>query len=179
LSQYTVLAGALGVGLGFGLQNILNNFVSGIILLFERPIKVGDVIQVDTSVGTVQSIGIRASVIRITNGSEIIMPNGNLISNPVTNWTFSNRQRIISIPIAVVSKTDPQRVMSILIETAKANPSVLRQPPPQVLFTNLTGATLNFELQAWTAQHEIWNQTRSDLFLAISAALARENIVMA
>ncbi len=175
---YTVLAGALGVGLGFGLQNIMNNFVSGIILLFERPIKVGDVIQVDTSIGTVEKIGIRASIIRITNGSEVIMPNGNLISNPVTNWTFSDRRRVIDIPIAVAAKSDPQRVMAILVETAKANPSVLTNPPPQVLFTSLTGATLNFELKAWTAKQDLWTQTKSELFLAISAALARENIVM-
>ncbi len=89
LSQLTFLLGALGVGLGFGLQNILNNFVSGIILLFERPIKVGDIVQIDTNIGKVERIGIRASVILLTNGSELIVPNGNLISNPVTNWTLS------------------------------------------------------------------------------------------
>ena len=176
LSQYSVLAGALGVGLGFGLQNIMNNFVSGIILLFERPIKVGDVIQVDTNVGTVQNIGIRASVIRITNGSEIIVPNGNLIANPVTNWTFSNTQRVIELPIAVGPKSEPQRVMNILVETAKAHPKVLQDPPPQVLFTSLTGTALNFELRASTDDNAHWRQIQSDLFLAISAALARENI---
>jgi potassium efflux system protein len=178
LSRYAVLAGALGVGLGFGLQNIMNNFVSGIILLFERPIKVGDVIQVDTSVGTVESIGIRASVIRITNGSEIIMPNGNLISNPVTNWTFSNRQRVITIPVAVAAASDPQKVMGLLIDTAKANPMVLKDPPPQALFTSFTGATRNFELRAWTNSQDSWMQVQSNLALAISAALGRENIPM-
>jgi potassium efflux system protein len=178
LSKYAVLAGALGVGLGFGLQNIMNNFVSGIILLFERPIKVGDVVQVDTSVGTVERIGIRASVIRITNGSEVIMPNGNLISNPVTNWTFSDRKRVIDISLAIAAKADPQKVIALLVATAKADPAVLSEPPPQVLFTNLTGATLNFELRAWTSKHETWQQVRSDLYLALSAALARENIAM-
>jgi potassium efflux system protein len=175
LSQYTVLAGALGVGLGFGLQNIMNNFVSGIILLFERPIKVGDIIQVDTAVGTVQSIGIRASVIRITNGSEIIMPNGNLISNAVTNWTFSNRQRVVEIPFTVGPKSDPQRVMKLFVETAKANPAVLKDPPPQVLLTNATGAALSFELHAWT-NSEDWTETRSSLVLSLTTALEHENI---
>jgi potassium efflux system protein len=178
LKDYSVLAGALGVGLGFGLQNIMNNFVSGLILLFERPIKVGDVIQVDTAVGTVERIGIRASVIRITNGSEVIMPNGNLISNQVTNWTFSDRQRAIDIPVAVAAKADPQRVMSLLIETAKANPKVLQEPKPQVLFSNFNAATFNFELRAWTNSEDSWAQVRSDLSLAISVALARENIPM-
>ena len=100
LSQFAFLAGAFGVGLGLGLQNIMNNFVSGIILLFERPIKVGDDIQIDaTTMGRVERIGIRASVIQLANGSEMIVPNGNLISNPVTNWTLSNCERLIEIPV--------------------------------------------------------------------------------
>ena len=178
LRDYSVLAGALGVGLGFGLQNIMNNFVSGLILLFERPIKVGDIIQVDTAMGTVERIGIRASVIRITNGSEVIMPNGNLISNQVTNWTFSDRQRAIDIPVAVAAKADPQRVMALLIEAAKSHPKVLHDPPPQVLFSNFSAASYNFELRAWTSSEGSWAQVRSDLSLAISLALARENIPM-
>jgi small-conductance mechanosensitive channel len=168
--------GAFGVGLGFGLQNIMNNFISGLILLFERPIKVGDVIQVDTNMGTVETIGIRASVIRLTNGSEVIMPNGNLISNPVTNWTFSNRQRVIDLTITLPAKSDPQRVMAVMMEAAKSHPQVLPDPPPRVLFTTVAGGTMNFELRAWTNQHENWTQIRSDLALAISSALARENI---
>ena len=164
LAQYSVLVGALGVGLGFGLQNIMNNFVSGIILLFERPIKVGDVIQVDTALGTVESIGIRASVIRITNGSEVIMPNGNLISNQVTNWTFSDRQRAIDLPVVVAAKADAKKVMALLVETVKANPQVLKNPAPQVLLTNFSAASLNFELRAWTAGQESWSQTRSEAF---------------
>jgi small-conductance mechanosensitive channel len=179
LSQYSVLAGALGVGLGFGLQNIMNNFVSGIILLFERPIKVGDVIQIDTAVGTVEKIGIRASIVRITNGSEIIVPNGNLISNQVTNWTLSNRQRVIDVPVTVAAKTDPQKVISLLVETARAHPLVLREPAPVALFTGFTAGAPNFELRAWTANNESWMQIRSDLFLAVSAALTRENIAAA
>ena len=178
LSKYSVLVGALGVGLGFGLQNIMNNFVSGLILLFERPIKVGDVIQVDTAMGTVESIGIRASVIRITNGSEIIMPNGNLISNQVTNWTFSDRQRAIDLPVVVAAKADAKKVMALLIETVKANPQVLKNPPPQVLLTNFSAASLNFELRAWTAGQESWSQTRSELSLAVAEALSRENVAV-
>ena len=180
LSKYTVLVGALGVGLGFGLQNILNNFVSGIILLFERPIKVGDVIQVDAAtMGTVERIGIRASVIRVTNGSEIILPNGNLISNQVINWTLSDRRRAIDIPVTVAAKTDPQKVIGILTAAAKAHSLVLQDPAPRVLFTNITGGALNFELRAWTNSYDSWGQIRSELYVAISDALARENIAMA
>jgi potassium efflux system protein len=176
LSQYAVLGGAIGVGLGFGLQNIFNNFVSGIILLFERPIKVGDVIQVDTNVGTVEKIGIRASLLRLSNGSEYILPNGNLISNPVTNWTFSDRRRVIDLPVVVAAKAESQRVLALLVETVKAHPLVLKDPPPHALLTAVGGATLNFEVRVWISSTENWLQARSDLALAISAALARENI---
>jgi small-conductance mechanosensitive channel len=178
LSQYAVLGGAIGVGLGFGLQNIFNNFVSGIILLFERPVKVGDVIQVDTNIGTVEKIGIRASLLRLTNGSEYILPNGNLISNPVTNWTFSNRRRVVDLPVVVAAKADSQRVLALLIETVKAHPLVLKDPPPHALLASLGGATLNFEVRAWISSSENWLQVRSDLALSISAALARENIAL-
>jgi small-conductance mechanosensitive channel len=178
LSQYAVLGGAVGVGLGFGLQNIFNNFVSGIILLFERPIKVGDVIQVDTNIGTVEKIGIRASLLRLSNGSEYILPNGNLISNPVTNWTFSNRRRVIDLPVAVAAKADSRQVLALLIDTVKAHPLVLKDPPPSALLTAISGATLSFEVRVWIASTENWTQVRSDLALAIAAALAREKIAL-
>src|SRR5262249_38499691 len=146
LSKLTILAGAFSVGLGFGLQNIINNFVSGLILLFERPIKVGDVIQLDTTEGVVQQIGIRASVIRTTNGSEIILPNAKLISDPVTNWTFSRRQRLIVLPLSVAPGSDAQKVLEILKSVAGAHPAVLKDPPPLALFIDFTGGALRFEL---------------------------------
>ena len=178
LSQFAFLAGAFGVGLGFGLQNIMNNFVSGVILLFERPIKVGDIIQIDTNVGKVERIGIRASVILLSNGSELIVPNGNLISNPVTNWTLSNCDRLIEIPVSVASKADPQRVLSLLNEVARAHPSVLKNPSPQALLITLGAAGLSFRLRAWTDSQDEWLKITSDLSLAINAALARENIAL-
>src|SRR5271165_1783379 len=109
LTKVTLLAGAFTVGIGFGLQNVINNFVSGLILLFERPIKVGDVIEVGGNVGEVTRIGIRASVIRTADGSEVIVPNGSLISSQVTNWTFSDRQRAVEVSVNVAGGADPQR----------------------------------------------------------------------
>jgi Small-conductance mechanosensitive channel len=177
LSKLTILAGAFSVGLGFGLQNIINNFVSGLILLFERPIKVGDVIQLDTTEGVVEQIGIRASVIRTVNGSEIIMPNAKLISDPVTNWTFSRRQRLIVIPISVVPGTDGQKVIETLKSAATSHPAVLKEPPPQALFIDFTGA-LRFELRVRTNQFEDWAAIRSELALAINSALIAQNITI-
>jgi small-conductance mechanosensitive channel len=102
LTKITIVAGAFSVGVGFGLQTIFNNFVSGIILLFERPIKIGDIIEVAGTAGEVQPIGIRASVIRTAEGSEIIVPNGMLISSQVTNWTFTDRRRAVEVSVAVI-----------------------------------------------------------------------------
>lgn len=179
LSQFSFLAGAFGVGLGFGLQNIFNNFVSGVILLFERPIKVGDTIQIGTDIGTVERIGIRASIVLLGNGSELIVPNGNLISNPVTNWTLTNSERVIEITVNVAPKVDPHHVLDILTNVAKANRSVIANPPPQALLVTLSGTALTFKLRAWIDSEEEWMKITSDLTLAINAALAKENIAMA
>lgn len=178
LSKLTILAGAFSVGLGFGLQNIINNFVSGLILLFERPIKVGDIIQIDTTEGSVEQIGIRASVVRTTNGSEIILPNAKLISDPVTNWTFSRRQRLIVIPLSVAPGTDAQKVIEALKSAAEAHPSVVKDPPPQALFIDFTGGVLRFELRVRTNKFEDWSVIRSELATAINAALTAQNIAI-
>lgn len=178
MTKFTILAGAFSVGLGFGLQNIVNNFVSGLIVLFERPVQVGDVIQMDDASGTVERIGIRASVIRTVNGSEIIVPNGRLISDPVTNWTFSSRQRGIEIRIGVAYGTDPNRVIELLKNVAAAHPLIVADPPPQALFIDFGPDSLNFELRAWTNRFEDWAQIRSDLAVAINSIFAEENIQM-
>lgn len=178
LSKLTILAGAFSVGLGFGLQNIINNFVSGLILLFERPIKIGDVIQLDTTEGVVEQIGIRASIVRTVNGSEIILPNSKLISDPVTNWTFSRRQRLIVISISVVPGTDAQKVIDALKSAAVSHPGVLKDPPPQALFIDFTGGALRFELRARTDQFEDWYTIRSELAAAVNSALIAHNITI-
>ena len=179
LTKVTILAGAFSVGIGFGLQNVINNFVSGLILLFERPIKVGDVIEVGGNVGEVSRIGIRASVIRTADGSEVIVPNGSLISSQVTNWTFSDRQRAVEISVNVAGGADPQRVVELLKSTAAAHPGVTKEPSPQVYVTNFSAGAVTFQLRAWTDRHEDWAQLRSDLSVAVNEALAREKIAIA
>jgi potassium-dependent mechanosensitive channel len=176
MTRVTILAGAFSVGVGFGLQNIFNNFVSGLILLFERPINIGDVVQIDDASGVVERIGVRASIIRTANGSEIIMPNGKLISERLINWTLSSRQHGIELPVAVAQGTDPGRVIQLLEKTAAAHPLVTGDPPPQALVVKLGQDSLAFELRAWTEQSEQWMQIRSDLAIAISSTLAAEKI---
>jgi len=167
MTKFTILAGAFGVGLGFGMQNIVNNFVSGLILLFERPIKVGDVIQMSDTTGVVSHIGIRASIIRTPSSAEVIIPNGNLISNQVTNWTFSNRQRGIEIKLAVAPSAKPMEVIDLLKKTAAAHKQITDTPPPEAFLTDFSADTFHYELHAWTNSAENWVQIRSDLAVAI------------
>ena len=179
LTKITILAGAFSVGIGFGLQNVINNFVSGLILLFERPIKIGDTIEVSGNVGEVRRIGIRASIIRTADGSEVIVPNGSLISNQVTNWTLSDRRRAVEVSVSVVAGADLQRVAELLKSTAAVHPDVAKEPAPKVHVVNLTAGAVTFQLRVWTERHEAWAQLRSDLSVAINGALAREKIATA
>jgi small-conductance mechanosensitive channel len=178
MTKVTILAGAFSLGIGFGLQNIFNNFVSGIILLFERPVKVGDVIQIGDASGVVERIGIRASIIRTANGSEIIVPNGELISQRVVNWTLSNRQHSVELPVTVAQGNDPSRVIEVLERTAAGHPLVAGDPPPQALVVKLGPDSLSLELRAWTDHVEQWTRIRSELAITISSALAAERIAM-
>jgi small-conductance mechanosensitive channel len=179
LTQLSLIVGALTVGLGFGLQNVVNNFVSGLILLFERPIKVGDLIQMsDATVGTVTYIGIRASVIHTPDGSEVIVPNGNLISNQLTNWTGARSERGITIPLSLGADAEPARVMELLTRVAAEHPLVVTQPRPTALLTKFAADAFNYELRAWTNSAEHWAQVRSDLAVSLHAALVREGIAI-
>lgn len=150
LGRVTLLAGALGVGIGFGLQNVVNNFVSGLILLFERPMRVGDVVELGTTTGTVRRIGIRSSTIESFDGAEVIVPNADLIAQRLVNWTFSNSRKRIDVPVGVAYGSDPGQVLALLERTAAADPSVLRTPPPQALFQGFGESSLDFMLRAWT-----------------------------
>jgi potassium efflux system protein len=178
MTKFTILVSALGVGVGFGLQNIINNFVSGLILLFERPVKIGDTIMTGTDTGTVERIGIRASVLRTPAGTEVIVPNGSLISSNVTNWTLSSQERIVLIPLNVPRGPDIAHLIGLLTAAAAANPKVLKHPPPLVVAQTL-GPNLGLELRAWTRSSDDWTTVRSELVLAVNAALTRENITLA
>jgi small-conductance mechanosensitive channel len=179
LTKVTILAGAFTVGVGFGLQTVINNFVCGLILLFERPIKIGDVVQVDGDIGEVRRIGIRACVIRTVDGSEVILPNATIISNKVTNWTFSDRYRAVEVPVTVARGVAPQRVVEVLKSVAANHPSVAKEPAPQAYVVNFAPAAVSFQVRAWTDRYEDWVQLRSDLAVAVDEALTRENITIA
>jgi potassium-dependent mechanosensitive channel len=176
MTKVTILAGAFSVGVGFGLQNVFNNFVSGLILLFERPINVGDTVQIDDASGVVERIGIRASIIGTPAGAEVIVPNGKLISDRVINWTFSNRRRSIELQVAVAQVADPRRVITLLERAANEHPHISRDPPPKALVVKLGPDSLGLELRAWTERIHEWMQVRSELAIAVRDTLTAEKI---
>jgi potassium-dependent mechanosensitive channel len=176
LNKFTVLTGALGVGLGFGLQNIVNNFVSGLILIFERPIHVGDTVEVGGLVGTVRRIGARSSTVLTFQGAEVIVPNSNLLSNQVINWTLSSQWRRVDVPLRVAYGTDPERVIKLLVAVAGSHPEVLLQRPPTAFFLGFGESALNFELRFWSAQQDTWFQLQSDVTVAVAKALREAGI---
>ena len=171
LTKVTVLAGALGVGIGLGLQSVVNNFVSGLILLFERPVHVGDIVEVGDLSGEVLRIGIRASTVRTWQGAEIIVPNAQLITERVTNWTLSDRTRRIDLPVGVDYRSPPGKVVEVLIAVARAHPEIMQTPAPQAIFKAFGDSSINFELHAWTNRFERWSQIQTELAAGIYEAL--------
>jgi small-conductance mechanosensitive channel len=176
LDRLTLIVGALGVGIGFGLQNLVNNFVSGLILVFERPIKIGDTIDIGTLRGEVRRIGIRSSTVRTYDGAEVIVPNGNLISSEVINWTLSDRMRRIEVAIGVKYGTDPQTVLDILTRVARDHEDVLDYPEPHALFRTHGESSLDFVVRFWTRRFDDWLRIQSDVTVAVNAALKEANI---
>ena len=170
MTKMTVLAGAFGVGIGFGLQSVVNNFVSGLILLFERPVHVGDTVQVGSLQGRIRRIGIRASIVRTAQGAEIIVPNAQLITEQVTNWTLSDQLRRLDLPVGVNYGSEPKKVIELLETVARAHPKVLQEPAPRGLFMSYGDSSINFELRAWTEQTNSV-QVHSDLTVAIYDAI--------
>jgi potassium-dependent mechanosensitive channel len=157
----------------------VNNFVSGLIVLFERPIRVGDAVQIGDVSGQVRRIGIRSSTVRTWEGAEVIVPNAILVSDRVTNWTPTDRWRRISLPINVSYGSDPEKVLEVLRTVARGHAQVLSNPVPQPLFMAFGDSALLFELRVWTDGLADWMQVRSELAIALNAALRDAGIEIA
>jgi potassium efflux system protein len=169
----TALAGLgaiIAVGIGFGLQNIAQNFVSGLILLLERPVKQGDFVEVGSSKGTVREIRARATVVTTVDNVDILVPNGQFITEPVTNQTYSNRRIRIRIDVGVAYGSDTDLVRRSLERVAGEHPLVLHDPPPKVWFTDFGDSSLDFSLLVWIDEPILQPQISSDLRFAIDQA---------
>lgn len=177
LSALGILAGALGVGIGFGLQNITNNFISGLIILFERPIKVGDRIEVGDVNGDVIKISSRSTMILTNDNISIIVPNSQFIDSPVINWSHNDRNIRFNFPVGVSYKEDPQKVKAILMEVAMKNEGVLKTPSPDVLFIEYGDNSINFKLRVWTSDYINKPQVlKSQLYYEIFRRFGEEGV---
>jgi potassium efflux system protein len=148
-TKLTIILSALGIGIGFGLQSIVNNLVSGLILLFERPVRVGDFIEVSGKWAEIKKIGLRATTVQTFDQADVIIPNADLVSTQVVNWTLSNRRVRLIIPVGVAYGSDVSLVMETLLASARENTRIAETPPPQVLFLNFGESSLDFELRVW------------------------------
>ena len=176
-SKFAFIAGALGVGIGFGLQDIVNNFISGLILIYGRPIQTGDTVEVDSLLGKVKEIGIRSSVLVTYDGAEILVPNSLLISNKLTNWTLSDNQRRVEILVGVEYGSDLEEVLDILEVSASRVDSILKTPQPKALFMDFGDSSLNFRLRFWVA-YEDGLTAKSEVSVIIYKMLAEKGITI-
>lgn len=175
--KLALVAGALSVGIGFGLQSIVNNFVSGLILLWERTVRVGDWIVVGSDQGFVRRISVRATEIETFDRSQVIIPNASLVAGVVTNLVRNDRTGRIVIPLTVVASADPEKVREVLVAITKANPLVLSIPAPQILFIGMSASALNFELRAFIADVETMHRVKSDLHFTIFKRFKEEKFL--
>jgi small-conductance mechanosensitive channel len=175
LSEFGLIAGALGIGIGFGLQNIVGNFISGLILIYERPIQSGDTVEVGNLMGQVKRIGIRSSNVKTYDGAEVVVPNSNLVSNDLINWTLSDSRRRIEIKVGVAYGSDPNKVLELLKKVARDHEHVLEDPEPIALFEEFGDSSLNFRLLFWV-YFEDGFITKSDVAIGIYNIFNENNI---
>ncbi|WP_435101888.1 DUF3772 domain-containing protein [Arhodomonas sp. AD133] len=178
LSNLALVAGALSVGIGFGLQNVVQNFAAGLLLLIERPIEVGDWVVVNGVEGTVKRISVRSTEIETFDRASVIVPNSNFIASPVTNWTHKNRIARVIVRVGVAYGSDTDTVKETLLSCARAHARVLRYPSPGVFFLGFGDSALNFELRCFVDDADVYLHTLSDLHFAVDAAFREEAITI-
>jgi potassium efflux system protein len=176
LDKITIIISAFGVGIGFGLQNIVNNLVSGLILAFEKPVQIGDIIEVANRSGTIKEIGIRSSKILTSDGAEVIVPNGDLISQHVINWTLSNNNRRVELIIGVAYGSDIEKVKAILKSTLCNRDDIMAEPEPLVFVHNFSENAVDFRLFFWAADITTWLELKSRILTAIYTEFEKQGI---
>jgi potassium efflux system protein len=176
VGQLTLVFGALGVGIGFGLQDVVRNFVAGLILMFERPIQRGDTVEVAGMLGQVREIGLRATIVTTFEGADVVVPNGMLLADKLVNWTLNGTRRRFDLNISTHYKEDPQRTMDLLVEIARSCSGVAATPAPACIMTGLGPGELQFNVRAWTKDFGDWVQVRTELAMKIRNGLAEAGI---
>lgn len=178
INKISILIGALGVGIGFGLQNLVNNLVSGIIIAFERPIQIGDTIEIGGKTGTVQEIGVRSSQINNGEGANIIVPNGDLLSQQLINWTLHNRNKRLKILISIPYKSDFRKARDLILDELNKHEKIMRDPKPAVTVDTFSNNLVNYEVKFWVPDMSEVGDIRNGLMLDIIESFARNGINM-
>jgi potassium-dependent mechanosensitive channel len=178
LDRITIVLGALGVGIGFGLQDLTSSLVSGIIIAFEKPVNVGDIVEVAEQSGTMKSIGFRSSVITNLDGADVIIPNNTLLSSNLINWTKSDEKRRVDVEVQVLYGADLEKVRKIILESLEADQRILKQPAPTVEFAELQNSIIDLHIYFWLIQVKEWEYFRSDVIQEIDRVFKENNIAM-
>ncbi|WP_310384688.1 mechanosensitive ion channel family protein [Roseateles sp.] len=178
VGELAIVFGALGIGIGLGLQDVVRNFVAGLILMFERPIRPGDVVDVAGLTATVRDIGLRATTLTTFDGADVVMPNGMILADKLVNWTLTGNSRRINIDVSTGYEVSPQQTIAMLIGIAQDLDGVASFPPPSALLTGLTPGALTFNVRAWTTQQADWVAVRSAFAMRIRDAFAEANITV-
>ena len=176
VGQLAIVFGALGVGIGFGLQDVVKNFVSGLILMFERPLRPGDVVDVAATYGTVRGIGLRATTITTFEGADVVVPNGMLLADKLVNWTLRGNRRRIDVSVSTGYDAPPQHTIDLLVAAARELEGIAPTPEPMAILTGLARGALEFNVRAWTTDRPDWLTLRSNLALSVHKALAGAGI---
>ena len=176
LDKITIIISAFGIGIGFGLQNIVNNLVSGLILAFEKPVQIGDVIEIDSRSGTIREIGVRSSRLTTSDGAEVIIPNGDMISHHVINWTLSNNNRRIELIVGVAYGSDIDKVKKMLKDMLAGREDIMSDPAPSVFLHNLNESSVDFRMFFWAADIATWLELKSRVLTDIYVKFAEEGI---
>jgi small-conductance mechanosensitive channel len=177
LNSLAFVAGAVGVGLGFGLQNIISNFISGLIILAERPIAIGDRVEIGGVTGQVREISLRSTTVVTNDNMAIIVPNADFITQRVTNWSYEDPRVRFRIPFGVAYGTDLPKLRTLMLQVADEHPKALKDPKPELFFVGFGDSSLNFELAVWSSESTISpRRFQSDLFFAIEKRLRESGI---
>jgi potassium efflux system protein len=179
LSSLAFMAGALGIGIGFGLQNIVNNFVSGIILLFDPSIQVGDMVQVGDDWGTISRINIRTTVVQTFDNASLIIPNSHMLSDRVTNWSYKDPKVRRQVDVGVAYGSDVQLVRTVLLEIVHDMPEIMEDPAPRVDFMDFGDSALIFRVRFWIGSPEFWLTAPTELRFRIDEEFKKHGIEIA
>jgi len=178
LDRITIVLGALGVGIGFGLQTLVNNLVSGLIIAFEKPVNVGDVVDIDGQGGTMKSIGFRSSIIATSEGADMVMPNGDLLNSHLINWSLGGHRRRMSIVIGIAYDADLEKTRNLLMDILNTEQRLAKNPAPIVQYEQFSSSSIDVKVFFWTKHLRDSHATRSDLIIAITALFKANGIVI-